>query len=98
MAKKRGKGVVLAAFAAGVATYLSKKENREKTMQLFNSFRSRAKNEQNFKKFDMESDSLKELTETAASVNDTTIRGNNFISEGGGQTALSYYNHKQEEL
>lgn len=98
MARMKGKGVVLAAFAAGVATFLSKKQNRERTMQLFNSLRSRANNEKNYKKFDMENDTLKELAETAASVNDTSIRGNNFIGEGGGQTALSYYNHKQERL
>ncbi len=98
MAKMKGKGVVLAAFAAGVATFLSKKQNREKTMNLFNSIKSKATNNSNFKNFNLENDSLRELAETAASVNDTSIRGNNFIGEGGGQTALSYYNHKQERL
>ncbi|HWL22726.1 MAG TPA: hypothetical protein VNR38_03075 [Ureibacillus sp.] len=98
MAKMRGKGVVLAAFAAGVASFLSKKENREKTMNMLNSLRGKTTNNVNFKNFISENDSLKELAETAASVNDTSIRGNNFIGEGGGQTALSYYNHKQEGL
>ncbi len=97
MAKMKGKGVVMAAFAAGVATYLSKKQNREKTMQLFNTLKSKATNQKSYQKFD-QNDSLRELAETAASVNDTSIRGNNFIGEGGGQTALSYYNHKQERL
>lgn len=96
MAKMKGKGVVLTALAAGVATFLSKKENRDKTMEMISSFRSKAMNKQNFNNFVSENDSLKELAETAASVNDTSIRGNNFIGEGGGQTALSYYNHKQD--
>ena len=97
MAKMKGKGVVMAAFAAGVAAYLSKKQNREKTMELFNTIKSKATNQKNYQKFNW-NDSLRELAETAASVNDTSIRGNNFIGEGGGQTALSYYNHKQERL
>ncbi len=92
----KGKGVVLTALAAGVATFLSKKENRDKTMEMISSFRSKAMNKKNFNNFVSENDSLKELAETAASVNDTSIRGNNFIGEGGGQTALSYYNHKQD--
>ncbi|KGR75872.1 hypothetical protein [Ureibacillus manganicus] len=96
MAKMKGKGVVLTALAAGVATFLSKKENRDKTMEMISSFRSKAMNKKNFNNFVSENDSLKELAETAASVNDTSIRGNNFIGEGGGQTALSYYNHKQD--
>lgn len=96
LAKLKGKGVVLAAFAAGVATFLSKKENREKTMNMLGSLKARGTNKKNFTNF--ANDSLKELAETAASVNDTSIRGNNFIGEGGGQTALSYYNHKQERL
>ena len=98
MAKLKGKGVVLAAFAAGVAAYLSKKQNRDKTMSLLSNIKSKATNNQNFKKFNMDNDSLKELAETAASANDTSIRGNNFIGEGGGQTTLSYYNEKQQEL
>ena len=94
----KGKGVVLTALAAGVATFLSKKENREKTMEMISSIKSKAMNKKNFNNFVSENDTLKELAETAASVNDTSIRGNNFIGEGGGQTALSYYNHKQERL
>ena len=36
MAKLKGKGVVFAGIVAGVASYLSKKENRDKVMGYFN--------------------------------------------------------------
>ncbi|KGR91814.1 hypothetical protein CD30_04355 [Ureibacillus massiliensis 4400831 = CIP 108448 = CCUG 49529] len=99
MAKLKGKGVVLAAFVAGVASFLSKKDNRVKTMNMINSIKDKAGAKLNLQKSGATGtgDTLKELAETAASVSDTNIRGNNFIGEGGGQTALAYYNESQQK-
>jgi hypothetical protein len=97
MTKMRGKGVVLAAFAAGVVTYLSKKQNRDNTMNLLNTIKSKTNNKMNFKNFNKENTTLKDMAETAASNNSTSINENEFIGEGGGQTTLAYYNEQQEK-
>nr|WP_106781619.1 hypothetical protein [Lysinibacillus timonensis] len=96
MANFKGKGVVAAAFVAGVASFLSKKDNRIKTMNMINSITNKISGKTNFQNSNGADDTLRELAETAASVSDTEIRGNNFIGEGGGQTALAYYNEKQQ--
>ena len=57
MAKLKGKGVVLAGLIAGVLSFLSKKENRDKTM----SYLSQLKNEAN--SFQKESVNVKKTVE-----------------------------------
>lgn len=42
MAKLKGKGVVLAGLVAGAASYLSKKENRDKAREYFNQLKGKA--------------------------------------------------------
>ncbi|MEL3962695.1 hypothetical protein [Lysinibacillus endophyticus] len=93
MAKMKGKGFVISALVAGAASYLSKKENREKTMQMIsNIFAGKDKNDPNY-----DNNSLKEIAETPASTTNQRIRENNFVGEGGAQTALAYYNESNQE-
>ena len=93
MAKLKGKGIVISALVAGAASYLSKKENRDNTMKFFKDMKAQYwGSNQN-----ANNDSLTEIAETAAGATSTKIRENNFINEGGGQTALAYYNENDQQ-
>ncbi|WP_246027628.1 MULTISPECIES: hypothetical protein [Lysinibacillus] len=95
MAKLKGKGVVVSALLAGAASYLSKKQNREKLMNMFQGLQSKtsSKTEHSSTKYN----NLTEIAEAAAGPTSTKIRENNFIAEGGGQTALAYYNEDNQQ-
>lgn len=98
MAKLRGKGFVISALVAGAASFLSKKENRDKTMKFINNMKNQASSLLGSKQLNGRTgQSLKEIAETPASANTTKIRENNFIGEGGGQTALAYYNENDQQ-
>lgn len=93
MARLKGKGVVMTALVAGAASFLSKKENRENAVKFFKDMKSQLfGSSQN-----ADNESLKEIAETPASATSTKIRENNFISEGGAQTALAYYNEADQK-
>ncbi|MDN4495457.1 hypothetical protein [Ureibacillus aquaedulcis] len=93
MAKLKGKGVVMTALVAGAASFLSKKENRDNTAKFFKDMKSKLFGSTQH----TGTQSLKEIAETAAGATSTKIRENNFISEGGGQTALAYYNEADQK-
>lgn len=93
MAKLKGKGVVMTALIAGAASFLSKKENRDNTVKFFKDMKSQFFGSKDNTKYN----SIKEIAETAAGATSTKIRENNFISEGGGQTALAYYNEADQK-
>ncbi|KYG89639.1 hypothetical protein MHH70_14035 [Metasolibacillus sp. FSL H7-0170] len=102
MAKLKGKGVVIAGLVAGAASYLSKKENRDKLMGYIQDAKAKATEMMDGMKGNgasMEEETpLQDLAETAGSANTTEIRENNMIAEGA-QTAVQYYNENdQEEL
>lgn len=97
MAKLKGKGFVISALVAGAASYLSKKENRDKAMKFVNNMKEQYMGSQQSKQTQPSNNSLKDIAETSAGTAPTKIRENNFISEGGGQTALEYYNENDQK-
>lgn len=70
MAKLKGKGVVLAGLVAGAASYLSKKENRDKAMEYFNQFKGKAN------QFQQESGGIKGLVSKVTNPSDATYTTN----------------------
>ncbi len=99
MAKLKGKSVVMTALVAGAASFLSKKKNRDMAMKLFQTLQTKAgsflgSQKQNYNK---DYNSLKDIAEASAGTTTTKIRENNFIGEGGGQTALAYYNESNQQ-
>lgn len=99
MAKFKGKGVVIAGLVAGAASYLSKKDNRDKVMGYFNDVKAKATEMMDSAKGNYQEETpLQDIAETPASANTTEIRENNMIAEGA-QTSVQYYNeNEQEEL
>jgi len=93
MAKLKGKGFVITALVASAASFLSKKKNRDYTAKFFKDMKAQFFGSNTNTKYN----SLKEIAETAAGPTNTKIRENNFISEGGGQTALAYYNESDQQ-
>ncbi|KGR86085.1 hypothetical protein [Lysinibacillus odysseyi] len=66
MAKLKGKGVVLAGLVAGAASYLSKKENRDKAMEYFNQLKGKAN------QFQQETGGVQGLVSKITNPNDAT--------------------------
>ncbi|ATP42061.1 hypothetical protein CSE16_19725 [Solibacillus sp. R5-41] len=106
MAKFKGKGVVFAGLVAGVASVLSKKENRDKAMELFNDAKTKATKVMADQKGNIGSTSTRsnlmatgdvagDVAQTPAGPKSLTIQENRFIDEGGGQTAISEFNKNQ---
>jgi hypothetical protein len=97
----KGKGVLMTAFLAGVTAYLSKKENRDKTVRMIKNMRSTFSKETDFgeKRYSKTNNNdLREIAETAADDTETKIRENNMIAESGLQTAVIYYNENNQEV
>ena len=92
MAKFKGKGVVVAGLLAGAASFLSKKENRDKAMGFLNEVKSKATNMEVGNEID---DLSADFAETAA--NPEQVDENKFISEGGAQKLINDYNFKQHK-
>lgn len=100
MAKFKGKGVVVAGLLAGAASFLSKKENREKTMEFLNEARAKTDSQGASSSSNMEVGNdigllATDFAETAA--NSLQVDENKFISEGGAQKLINDYNHQQEQ-
>lgn len=102
MAKLKGKGVVLAGLFAGVASILSKKENRDKAKEYLANAKSRAYSfrEEKMNKtgsYDVDKENtFQNLAETAGDAGTTEIRENNMIAEGAA-TSVRYYNETNQE-
>lgn len=106
MAKLKGKGVVLAGLVAGVASVLSKKENRDKAMDLLNDVKTKATKVMAEQKGNFGSASTREnliatgdvagdVAQAPAGPKPLTIQENKFIDEGGAQTAINEFNKHQ---
>ncbi|MEG0384141.1 MAG: hypothetical protein RR587_14630 [Solibacillus sp.] len=111
MAKLKGKGVVLAGLVAGVASMLSKKENRDKAMELLNDAKTKATKvmadqKKNFGSTSTQNNSMREnliatgdvagdVAQAPAGSKSLTIQENKFIDEGGAQTAIDAFNKHQ---
>lgn len=111
MEKLKGKGVVLAGLVAGVASMLSKKENRDKAVKLLNDAKIKAtkviaEQKENFERMSTQSNSTREnvmatgdvagdVAQAPAGYKTLTIQENKFIDEGGAQTAIDAYNKHQ---
>lgn len=89
----KSKTVVLPTLVVLAASLLRKKQNRDKLKMMWEEFQ----NNMPFQKTTYQRN-FKELAETAASPENIKIRENNFISEGGSQTALAYYNENKQKV
>jgi hypothetical protein len=97
--KLKGKGIVVSALVAGAASFLSKKENRDNAVKFLKDMKSQYIDKNQTTANANDNNSLKAIAETSAGATSTKIRENNFVSEGGAQTALEYYNENdQKEL
>jgi hypothetical protein len=109
MAKLKGKGVVIAGLLAGAASFLSKKENRDKAMVFLNEAKTKAAKvmtdqNQNYPTNTNRSQEERlpvgevagDVAEAAASPNTLTINENEFLSEGGAQRTIAEYNEQQQ--
>lgn len=100
MAKRKGKGVVIAGLAGLAASYLSKKENREKALNMFNNVRSKFESYLNTSNIDMDNRVAERVTTevaTEAGTSPTKIASNEMVAEGGGHTGVHFYNEKIQE-
>lgn len=96
MAHLKGTSIIFSALIAGAATYLSKKENRKKAKNLLSPIQWKVKSM--FSSKPTLDDRIAEIAEAAASVDTTKIVENEMIGEGGMQTAIQYYNEKQQQV
>lgn len=97
MAKSNGTGIVLAGLAGFAASYLCKKENRDKTLEMFNSAKSKLETYLSTSKVDMDSNVAERVSTeatTEAGTNPTKLRSNDMVSEGGGHTGVHFYNEE----
>ena len=97
----KGKGIVISALIIGATSYLSKKENRDNAMKVLSNVKTQVTNllsgqQQNKESFDIKGTSFTDIAETSADPATLKINENEFISEGGGQTMLAYYNESDQ--
>ncbi|MDM5250579.1 hypothetical protein [Lysinibacillus sp. G4S2] len=104
MAKRKGTGVVIAGLTGLAVSYLSKKENRDKALSMFNSARSKLGSYLNTtNNMDMHKNVSERITTqvaTEAGTSPTKIASNEMVAEGGGHTGIHYYHeeiHVKEE-
>jgi len=100
MAGRKGTGVVLAGLAGFAASYLSKKENRDKAMDMLNSAKSKLESYLNTSNVDMDDKIAERVSAevaTEAGTAPTKIASNEMVSEGGGHTGVHFYNEEIQE-
>ena len=93
----KGKGIVLVGLVGFAASYLSKKENRDKTIKMFANAKSNVEAYLNSSKVDMDENIVERVTAevaTEAGTKPTEIASNEMVAEGGGQTAVHFYNEE----
>lgn len=99
MAKSKGTGVVIAGLALA-ASYLSKKENREKALNMFNDAKSKLASYLNTTNMEMHENISERITTevaTEAGTSPTKIASNEMVAEGGGHTGINYFNGEIQE-
>ncbi len=100
MAKNKGTGVVLAGLAGFAASYLSKKENRDKAMDMFNNMKAKLGSFMNTSNVNMDDRVAERITAevaTEAGTAPTKLASNEMVSEGGGHTGVHFYNEEIQE-
>ena len=93
----KGKGIVFAGLIGFAASYLSKKENRDKTLKMLANAKSNVETYLNSSKIDMDANIVERVTaevSTEAGTMPTEIASNEMVAEGGGQTAVHFYNEE----
>ena len=89
MAKLKGKGVVMAGLLAGAASFLSKKENRDKAMDFINGAKMKTTDGMNEDKNMEVANEIGVIADIAeAAANPLQVDENKFISEGGAQKTI----------
>ena len=96
-------GVIMLGLAVGVASLLTKEENRDKINEIWNKTKSKMNWYFEFKKAEKlnekekaTNESLQEIAEMAAGRSETKIEENRMVSEGV-QTTVNYFNESQDE-
>ncbi|MFJ7733822.1 hypothetical protein ACIQXF_18340 [Lysinibacillus sp. NPDC097231] len=100
MAKRKGTGVVIAGLAGLAASYLSKKENRDKALSMFNNAISKLDSYRSTPNMEMDKRITERITTevaTEAGTSPTKIASNEMVAEGGGHTGVHYYNGEIQE-
>ncbi|MEB2302524.1 hypothetical protein LAV72_23265 [Lysinibacillus xylanilyticus] len=99
MAKSKGSGVVLVGLTLA-ASYLSKKENRDKALSMFNNAKSKLASYLNTTNIGMHeniSERISTEVATEAGTSPTKIASNEMVAEGGGHTGINYYHEEIHE-
>ena len=99
MAKRKGKGVVIAGLAGLAASYLSKKENRDKALSMFNNMKSRLESYLTTgpDMHDNIAERVSTEVATEAGTSPTKIASNEMVAEGGGHTGVHFYNEEIQD-
>jgi len=93
MAKRRT-GVVIAGLTL-IATFLSKKENRDKTLSMLNSAKAKLGGHLNTAEMDKNiSERVTAQAATRAGTSPTKIASNEMVAEGGGHTGIHFFNEE----
>ncbi|KOY80445.1 hypothetical protein I6G82_21600 [Lysinibacillus macroides] len=99
MAKRKGTGVVIVGLASLAASYLSKKENRDKALTMFNSMKSKVESYLTPQP-DIDDRVVERVAAevaTEAGTSPTKIASNEMVAEGGGHTGVHFYNEEIQE-
>lgn len=94
---KKGTGVVIAGLAGLAASYLSKKENRDKAFAMFNNVKSKMESYLDTSKPNMDPSIAERVTAeaiTEAGTSPTKLASNEMVAEGGGHTGVHFYNEE----
>jgi len=99
MAKRKGTGVVIAGLAGLAASYLSKKENRDKALSMFNNMKSRLESYLTTgpDMHDNIAERVSTEVATEAGTSPTKIASNEMVAEGGGHTGVHIYNEEIQD-
>lgn len=99
MAKRKGTGVVIAGLAGLAASYLSKKENRDKALSMFNNMKSKLESYLTTgpDMHDNIAERVSTEVATEAGTSPTKIASNEMVAEGGGHTGVHFYNEEIQD-
>ncbi|MGE7690441.1 hypothetical protein ACQKMI_14695 [Lysinibacillus sp. NPDC097214] len=93
MAKRRT-GVVITGLAL-IASYLSKKENRDKALSMLNNAKAKLRSFLNTAEMDKNiSERITAQAATRAGTSPTKIASNEMVAEGGGHTGIHFFNEE----
>ena len=108
MAKMKGKGIVLAGLLAGAASFLSKKENRDKLNEYINGAKGKATNYMDDEKANSQNAKSEVENQEASDVNSSygfplgeakpstqAINGNEMLGEGGTQQVINEFDENR---